>query len=90
MPLYLVTQNTSVFFKNARPTPRLLVSPQEAATSKGGNHTWRLTRQPKPPRTTVYELFCAQYLVTVPNQYPKYTIRSVRSLHKNAWYDAHW
>ena len=74
-------QNTSVFFKNARPTPRLLVLPQEVATSKGVTHPWRLTRQPKQPRTTVYELFRAQYLITVPNQYSKYTIPCVRSLH---------
>ena len=40
-------QNTSVFFKNAHPTPQLLVSQLEAATSNGGNHPWRLTRQPK-------------------------------------------
>ena len=68
------TQNTSVFFKNARPTPRLVVSPEEAATSKGGNHPWRLTRQPKQSRTTVYELFRAQYLITVPTN-----IRSIQS-----------
>ena len=73
-------KNTSVFFKNTRPTPWLL-SPQEAATSNGGNHPWRLTRQPKQPRTTVYDLFRAQYVIAVPKQYPKYTIPCVRSLH---------
>ena len=30
---------------------RLLMSPQEATTSKGGNHPWRLTRQPKQPHS---------------------------------------
>ena len=50
-----------------------LVSPLVAATSKGGNHSWQRTRQPKQPRTTVYKLFRVQYLPTVPNQYPKYT-----------------
>ena len=70
MPLYPVNQNTSVFFKNTRPTPRLLMSPLEATTSKGGNHSWQPMRQPKQPRTTVYKLFRVQYLTTVPNQYP--------------------
>ena len=66
----LSSKSKHVFFKNARPTPRLLVSPLEAATSKGGNHSWQHTRQPKQPRTTVYKLFRVQYLTTVPNQYP--------------------
>ena len=33
-----------------------LVSPLEAATGKGGNHSWQPTRQPRLPRT-VYKLF---------------------------------
>ena len=57
-----------------------LVSPLEAATGKGGNHSWQLTRQPRLPRTTVYKLFRVEYLTTVPNQYPKYTIPGARSL----------
>ena len=64
--------------------PDCLVSPLEvleAASSKDGNHSWQRTRQPKQPRTTVYKLFRVQYLPTVPNQYPKYTIPSARSLH---------
>ena len=61
--------------------PDCLVSPLDAATSKGGNHSWQRTRQPKQPRTTVYKLFRVQYLPTVPNQYPKYTIPGARSLH---------
>ena len=39
------------------------------------------TRQPKRHRITAYELFHAQYRIPVPNQYPKYTIPCVRSLH---------
>ena len=61
--------------------PDCLVSPLEAVTRKGGKHSWQRTRQPKQPRTTVYKLFCVQYLPTVPNQYPKYTIPSAQSLH---------
>ena len=68
---------------SSRMHARLIKSPQEAATSKSDNHKWRLTRQPKQPRTTncfVYELFRAQYWITVPNQYPKYTTPCIRSL----------
>ena len=36
--------------------PDYPVSPLEAATSKGGNHSWQRTRQPSQPRTTVYKL----------------------------------
>ena len=61
--------------------PDCLVSPLEAATSKGGNHSWQRTRQPKQHRTTVYKLFRVQYLPTVPNQCPKYTIPDARSVH---------
>ena len=60
--------------------PDCLVSPLEAATSKGGNHSWQRTRQPKQPRTTVYKLFRVQSLPTDPNQHPKHTIPSPRSL----------
>ena len=55
---------------SSRTYPRLpdcLVSPLEAATGKGGNHSWQLTRQSSQPRTTVYKLFRALYLPTVPN-----------------------
>ena len=38
--------------------PDCLVSPLEAATGKGGNHSWQPTRQPSQPRTTVYKLVC--------------------------------
>ena len=39
--------------------------------------------QHKQPRTTVYELFRVQYLIPVLNQYPRYTIPCVRSLHRH-------
>ena len=74
MSLYPVIQKHVRLLQNARPTPRLLVSPLEAATSKGGNHSWQLTRQPKQPRTTVYKLFRVQYLPTEPTN-----IRSIQS-----------
>ena len=46
--------------------PDCLLSPLEAATSKGGNHSWQRTRQPSQPRTTVYKLFRVQYLPHCP------------------------
>ena len=55
--------------------PDCLMSPLEAATGKGGNHSWQPTRQSRQPRTTVYNLFRVQYLPTAPNQYPKYNPR---------------
>ena len=44
MLFYPIALNMSVYFKNARSATRLPASPQEAATSKGGNLPRRFTR----------------------------------------------
>ena len=61
--------------------PDCLVSPLEAATGKGRNHSWQPTRQSRLPQTTVYDLFRVQYLPTAPNQYPKYNPRCTIATH---------
>ena len=85
--IYLTTKNNAFLSRNSKHV-RLLQNalpdsschhmrppPVEAAITHGDS------RDSLSNRTTVYELFRAQYVITVPNQYPKYTIPCVRSLY---------
>ena len=68
--IYLTTMNNASLSLNSKHVrllqetthTTLFLSPQKAATSKCANHPRWLTRQPKQPRTTVYDLFRAQYI----------------------------
>ena len=84
--IHLITINNASLSHNSNHVCLLLNSPDfprhhrrpppvKAAISHGDHET------AKRHRITAYELFRAQYRIPVPNQYPKYTIPCVRSLH---------